>query len=63
MSKITMVFVGWLVGFLIAPLLTIWALNTVFPILAIPYALETWAAVILLRGFIHGYKLKFQVKD
>jgi hypothetical protein len=32
------------------PLLTIWALNTLFPVLAIPYAIETWAAVVILGG-------------
>lgn len=37
---------------IIAPILTIWAVNTLFPALAIPYTLETWAAVILLGGFL-----------
>lgn len=32
------------------PLLTIWALNTLFPVLAIPYTLETWFAVIVVGG-------------
>ena len=41
------------------PLLTIWALNTLFPVLAIPFALETWAAVILLGIFIRGDGIKF----
>lgn len=30
------------------PLLTIWALDTLFPALAIPYSWQTWCAVILL---------------
>jgi hypothetical protein len=34
----------------IGPLLTIWALNTLFPVLSIPYAIETWFAVVLLVG-------------
>jgi hypothetical protein len=34
------------------PLLVIWALNTLFPILAIPYSLETWSAIVLLQIFI-----------
>ena len=33
---------------IVGPLLSIWALNTLFPVLAIPYTLETWAAVILI---------------
>lgn len=34
----------------LGPLLTIWALNTLFPALAIPYTLQTWAATVLLGG-------------
>lgn len=34
------------------PLLMIWSLNTLFPTLAIPYTLETWAASIILGGLI-----------
>jgi hypothetical protein len=36
---------------LIGPLATLWALNTIFPALAIPYNLDTWCAVIVLKGF------------
>lgn len=32
------------------PLLLIWSLNTLFPVLAIPYALETWFAVLIVSG-------------
>jgi hypothetical protein len=35
---------------IIGPFLTLWALNTIFPALAIPYTLETWAASLLLFG-------------
>jgi len=41
------------------PLFTIWALNTLFPALAIPFTFETWAAVILLGIFIRGDGIKF----
>ena len=34
------------------PLLTIWALNTLFPALAIPYTLSTWLAALLLGALI-----------
>ena len=34
----------------VGPILTIWSLNTLFPALAIPYTLDTWAAVVLLGG-------------
>jgi hypothetical protein len=43
----------------IGPLLTLWALNTLFPVLAIPYTLETWAATVLLVGAL---KAKVTVK-
>lgn len=32
------------------PFLSIWALNTLFPVLAIPYNVETWAAIIVIGG-------------
>jgi hypothetical protein len=41
-----------LVFLIIGPFLTIWALNTLFPALAIPYSLDTWAAVILIKGLL-----------
>jgi hypothetical protein len=34
----------------IGPLATIWSLNTLFPILNIPYSFDTWAAALLLGG-------------
>lgn len=36
------------------PFLTIWAANTLFPVLAIPYTLDTWFATILLGVFFRG---------
>jgi hypothetical protein len=38
----------------IGPLLTIWAANTLFPALAIPFTIETWAAVVLLGMFFRA---------
>lgn len=34
----------------ISPILVIWALNVLFPALAIPYTLNTWLAVNVLLG-------------
>jgi len=31
------------------PLATLWALNTLFPVLAIPYNFYSWLAVVLLN--------------
>jgi hypothetical protein len=36
------------------PLLTIWALNTLFPVLAIAYTWQTWAAIVLLGMWVRG---------
>ena len=39
-----------IVAIVAGPLATIWALNTLFPALAIPYTIETWLAVIVVGG-------------
>ena len=51
----------WAVLFLIVllaaifgPFITIWALNTLFPVLAIPYTIETYFAVIAMSVFFHA---------
>ena len=36
----------------VGPILGIWALNTLFPILNIPYTIETWFASLILFGSI-----------
>jgi uncharacterized BrkB/YihY/UPF0761 family membrane protein len=38
------------------PIATIWALNTLFPILAIPYNFWSWLAVIILNTTLFGAK-------
>ena len=40
------------VAIVFGPLLVIWSLNTLFPVLAVPYALETWFATIVLNGMV-----------
>jgi hypothetical protein len=39
---------------IVGPLASIWALNTLFPVLAIPYTLETWAAMLLVGGMFRS---------
>ena len=39
---------------LIGPLATIWAVNTLFPLLVIPYTIETWFAIVILGAFIRA---------
>jgi ribosomal protein RSM22 (predicted rRNA methylase) len=36
------------------PFITIWALNTLFPALAIPYTIETYFAVIAIGIFLNA---------
>jgi hypothetical protein len=37
---------------LLGPFITIWALNTLFPALAIPFTLETYLAAMVLGGAV-----------
>ena len=46
-TLIFITFLGLLIMF--GPLAVIWSLNTLFPILAIPYNFYTWFAVVLLN--------------
>jgi hypothetical protein len=36
------------------PIVGIWSLNTLFPVLTIPYTWQTWLAYFLLLGSITG---------
>jgi hypothetical protein len=38
----------------IGPLLVLWSLNTLFPVLAIPYDIWTWLAVVVLFGAVRA---------
>jgi hypothetical protein len=38
------------------PIAGIWSLNTLFPVLTIPYTFETWAAFFLLFGSVTGLR-------
>lgn len=35
---------------ILGPIATIWSLNTLFPVLNIPYTFDTWCAAIVLAG-------------
>jgi hypothetical protein len=54
MFKIIMAIVLIVALIAIGPLLTIWSANTLFPLLAIPYTIETWAAVVVMGAFIRA---------
>lgn len=36
---------------ILGPLLTLWALNTLFPVLALKYSFDNWCAIVLLHAF------------
>ena len=40
------------------PLLLIWALNTLFPVVAIPYTVWTWLAALILGATVSSTKVK-----
>ena len=42
----------------IGPLLTIWSLNVLFPVLAIKYSLESWLAIVILGVLFNIMKAK-----
>jgi len=39
---------------ILAPIATIWSLNTLFPVLAIPIGFDTWLAALVLGGVVGG---------
>lgn len=41
-------FIMLMLGWAFTPIVIFWALNTIFPVLAIPYTLENWAAGMML---------------
>ena len=40
----------FIVVIILGPIAFIWALNTLFPMLAIPHTLETWTATLILTS-------------
>lgn len=39
---------------IVGPLLVIWALNQLFPVLALPYTIWNWLAVVILGAFVRA---------
>ena len=59
MFKLILIILVALALFALGPLLTIWAANVLFPVLAIPYTIETWLAVVVLGAF---FRAKVSIK-
>jgi hypothetical protein len=62
MSKMSLILILVIVVLVFGPLLTIWSLNTLFPILAIPYSIETWLAAVVIAGIVRGDGISFKGK-
>lgn len=48
--KFAIVVLGILLLVVLGPLATIWSLNTLFPVLHIPFTFDTWCAAVILGG-------------
>lgn len=53
MGKIVLFVILTVILALLIPILVIWSLNTLFPVLSIPYNLYTWSAVALLGAYLN----------
>jgi hypothetical protein len=62
MSKETFLIILLILLIILGPIVTIWSLNTLFPVLAIPYTFETWVAAVVVAGIIRGDGLSFKGK-
>lgn len=47
----------WVFVIVVGPLAGVWSLNTLFPVLAIPYTWETWLAFLLIFGSATGLRI------
>jgi hypothetical protein len=54
--KIALILLFALLMVIVGPIATIWALNTLFPVLAIPLTLDTWMAAFLLFAGVTGVR-------
>jgi len=54
MLQVILVLLFALAVIVFGPLASLWALNTLFPVLAIPYTFDTWAASLILGGVLSG---------
>ena len=62
MSKTNVLLILLILTVIFGPLVTIWSLNTLFPVLAIPYSVETWLAAVVLAGIFRGDGVSFKGK-
>ena len=60
MNKLILIVALVIFVVVIGPIATIWALNTLFPALAIPFTFDTWVAAVILGGL---FKTSISQKD
>ena len=60
MNKLILIVALVIFVVVIGPIATIWALNTLFPALAIPFTVETWLATVIVGGL---FKTSISRKD
>jgi hypothetical protein len=60
--KIGIILLIALAALILGPIATIWSLNTLFPVLAIPLSFDTWCASLILGAVISGQGLSFSSK-
>lgn len=53
MGKIILLVILAVILALLIPIMVIWSLNTLFPVLNIAYNLYTWSAVALLGAYLN----------
>jgi hypothetical protein len=53
-TEIAVIVILVIIGIIVGPLLTLLALNTLFPVLAIPYTFWTWLATFFLLAVTRG---------
>jgi hypothetical protein len=59
MTKVILGFLSLILIMIFGPLLSIWALNTLF-LLEIAYNIKTWLAVLVISAAVGGTKISFK---
>ena len=62
MSNTIMLVIFLLILVILGPIVAIWSLNTLFPVLAIPYTIETWLATAVIAQIFRGDGISFKGK-
>lgn len=54
MTKVLTILAIAILMVVFAPIALIWAMNTLFPVLAIPYTVETWFAAFIIPAALRS---------